>query len=315
MASSVKSPRECGSHAGEDNVSFESIDDVRLEFAEALQSSLELRETISQFYALSKQHIASASLNYVNTSKEINLQFGTPRQYQAKYNLKFKNRNLGVLCFTRSSAFSEQELRQIEDMIALLYYPLRNALLYLDALDNSLRDALTKVGNRAAMELALKRELCLTKRHNKPLSLLVVDVDHFKKINDSIGHHNGDRVLKHIASLIQETLRQTDQIFRFGGEEFVVLLSDTDLQAAMMVAERIRIAVEFSFIKIPEHGTVQATVSLGASSFSGEDSRESLFARADEALYKAKSTGRNRVVNENEIELPGDIASPQAVAS
>ncbi|HEV3344736.1 MAG TPA: GGDEF domain-containing protein [Pirellulales bacterium] len=154
-------------------------------------------------------------------------------------------------------------------------------------------DSLTGLPNRRSFNEDLARRFDQWQRHNIPLSLLMVDVDSFKKFNDEHGHQTGDEVLRAIAHMLNKTLRQMDLAARFGGEEFAILLPGTNLQAATTVAERVRavIASETLF-----HGGKQLgiTVSVGASSAAEMDDAEALIKRADEALYGAKNGGRNR---------------------
>ncbi len=274
--------------------------ELRLQLAHELQSSLDLRDTLSQFFSKARQLVKFASLTFSNPAKRLDVTLGSVQKHQAEYRLATEAYNLGTLVFSRDKRFSETELEGLEVLTGLLFYPLRNALLYREALDNSLRDTLTQVGNRAAMEMALKREIELAKRSNHPLCLLVIDVDRFKQINDTLGHALGDKILAHIAAVTRESLRQTDQVFRFGGEEFVVLLSDTPLPAAQMVANRIRVGVD----RVPLCADSQeypASVSIGLACRAPDDDRESLFARADRALYQAKHAGRNQVVSEQDL--------------
>lgn len=127
--------------------------------------------------------------------------------------------------------------------------------------------------------------------------MIVIDIDHFKKVNDSSGHHAGDLVLKHVSQTLKDTLRETDQVFRFGGEEFVIVLSNANTAAAERVAERARKLVETTSVSI-NNCNLGVSISLGVSTFSAEDDRDSLFQRADEALYLAKKSGRNCVKTE-----------------
>ncbi|HEX7763620.1 MAG TPA: GGDEF domain-containing protein, partial [Cellvibrio sp.] len=145
---------------------------------------------------------------------------------------------------------------------------------------------------------SLKRELQLANRQHQQLSLLMIDVDYFKKINDDYGHHRGDLILCDIAKNIQSVCRSTDSIFRYGGEEFVVILSNTNSLGAEIIAERIR--QQIANTQIFHNGTgINTTVSIGISTHNGEhnEEMESLFERADRALYRAKQSGRNRTVN------------------
>lgn len=154
-------------------------------------------------------------------------------------------------------------------------------------------DSLTGALTRRAWMRAMEDELQRWQRHGQPLSLLVLDLDHFKRINDTHGHLAGDRVLTQAAKAARDTLRAIDKLGRYGGEEFIVLLPATDAAAALLVAERLRAAVKADAAA----GSGPAcTVSIGVSSVqSAEDDFPSLFARADAALYRAKQAGRDRV--------------------
>jgi diguanylate cyclase len=131
-----------------------------------------------------------------------------------------------------------------------------------------------------------------------PLSVLMLDIDHFKRINDTFGHACGDLVLRQVAEALRRCLRAEDCAFRYGGEEFMVLLPNTPLAGALSVAESIRGRVEALQIPHRENGSMHCTVSLGVASRQDRDNRDSLFQRADRALYQAKQRGRNRVVHE-----------------
>jgi diguanylate cyclase (GGDEF)-like protein len=145
------------------------------------------------------------------------------------------------------------------------------------------------------------------KRYEKPLSLLVMDIDYFKEINDTYGHDVGDLVLKTFAGLLRGIVRQSDICARFGGEEFVVLLPNTDLEGARVLAERIRTAVAKNPVEY-DSIVIIFTVSIGASQYrKGMQSIDELIKEADIALYRAKEGGRNRV----EVFIPGETAEPQ----
>ncbi|HWB09599.1 MAG TPA: GGDEF domain-containing protein [Pirellulales bacterium] len=154
-------------------------------------------------------------------------------------------------------------------------------------------DTLTGLPNRRSFNEDLARRFDQWHRHNIPLSLLMVDVDSFKKFNDEHGHQTGDEVLRAIAHTLDKTLRQMDLAARFGGEEFAILLPGTNLQAATTVAERVRAAIASETLF---HGSKQlsVTVSIGVSSIADLDDAEAFIKRADEALYAAKNGGRNR---------------------
>jgi diguanylate cyclase (GGDEF)-like protein len=152
-------------------------------------------------------------------------------------------------------------------------------------------DALTNVLTRRVFLAACEQELARCRRHGRSMALLLLDIDHFKAINDTHGHQMGDRVLVDLVGRIASLLRRPDQLARFGGEEFVLLLPETSLEEAIRVAERI-----LARVAEPAEGLPPITVSLGVATNRPDDDRiDALLARADKALYKAKDEGRNRV--------------------
>lgn len=163
-------------------------------------------------------------------------------------------------------------------------------------------DALTGLHNRHAFDRRLQEEYARWSRYNNPLSMIIVDVDHFKNVNDTYGHLAGDKVLHVIGANLKKSTRQIDFTARYGGEEFVVLLPETDLKDAKSVAEKIRQAVEEKPFKSGSN-PVRITVSCGVATFQKGDGRKAPFERADEALYLAKRSGRNRCCTEEEVRL------------
>lgn len=159
----------------------------------------------------------------------------------------------------------------------------------------SRKDALTGVLNRRAMEEALGREAALARRHGHPLSMVMMDIDHFKRVNDTHGHPGGDQVLRIFAKLTSSLLREGDVLFRYGGEEFAVLLPHTALEGALNAAERILSAVAATPFDVAG-GVLNITASAGVASLTPTGDGPALVAQADVALYAAKNGGRNRAV-------------------
>jgi len=153
------------------------------------------------------------------------------------------------------------------------------------------RDALTGAWNRRSLDESLLQKISSKKRNNHQASLLILDLDHFKHINDTYGHGVGDEILKKIADLIRSSIRITDKFYRYGGEEFVIVADSTDLEAASVLAESIRSRVEHSRIFSKE----KITISLGIASINQADTAENWLNLADAALYEAKNQGRNMV--------------------
>ncbi|MGO8845681.1 MAG: GGDEF domain-containing protein, partial [Methylocella sp.] len=165
-----------------------------------------------------------------------------------------------------------------------------------ELLDQSRRDFLTKALNRRAFEGIVEGEWSRALRHDHPTSFLIVDIDHFKKVNDQYGHSAGDNVLVDVSSIAQTVLRQEDIWCRFGGEEFAVMLPETGGKEATAIAERLRCVIEQARITT-RNGPLKVTVSIGASErTSGRTHWGEVLEVADQALYKAKSSGRNCVV-------------------
>ena len=163
-------------------------------------------------------------------------------------------------------------------------------------LDQSTRDNLTGLGNRRTTLEELQGRFELGRRHNRPLSVIMCDLDNFKLINDSLGHGAGDFVLSDFGERVRRNLRNTDIAGRIGGEEFLLVLPETDMEGAMLLADRLRMATgDFPF-ELPT-GPITVTCSLGVAQSAPEDrDGGALMARADGALYTAKRQGRNRVV-------------------
>ena len=271
-----------------------SLAQLRQQLSLRLQTSLEAERILELFYNEVQRLVPLSALSYQLASCDLRLELGERASHSAGYRLNHDGEFLGELTFRRNQRFSEDELGQLESLLASLLFPLRNALLYRAALQTALRDPLTETGNRIAMEQTLKREVDIARRNLQPLSVLMVDIDHFKRINDSHGHIIGDQALKAVASALKDSLRNVDMVFRYGGEEFMVLLSNTSREAASMVGERLRLAV-LGIQYLVENRAIELSVSLGCASLLPGESMDSLLRRADNALYVSKREGRNRL--------------------
>jgi diguanylate cyclase len=160
----------------------------------------------------------------------------------------------------------------------------------------NVKDGLTGIFNRRYFQTRLNEEYQRHKRYDTKLSLIMFDIDFFKKVNDTHGHQCGDAVLQTVASKTTSIIRQTDCLARYGGEEFCCLLPQTELTDAVTLAERLRQLIEKQVIVYQEKN-VNVTISLGVSDLKPEDSAEAFLKKADQALYQAKNSGRNRVVS------------------
>ncbi|WP_342375363.1 diguanylate cyclase [Myxococcus stipitatus] len=171
-------------------------------------------------------------------------------------------------------------------------------------------DGLTGVHNHRYFQERLREEFRRAQRYDDPLALILLDLDHFKQVNDRHGHTAGDGVLREVAAALQRSVRETDLVARYGGEEFAVLLPRTQLTGALTVAERVR--RDLGTLRVGPDGVLNVTASLGVSSFPHRSvlSPEQLLLTADEALYRAKADGRDRICLHSQLPLLPTVSSP-----
>ncbi|KFX07981.1 diguanylate cyclase [Pectobacterium betavasculorum] len=157
------------------------------------------------------------------------------------------------------------------------------------------KDTLTLLLNRRFLPTILRHEISLAMHSNTPLSIAMIDIDHFKSVNDTYGHTAGDKILKRIAEILYENTRNSDYVFRYGGEEFMIVLIETPRVAAYTIIERLRKKVQDLAIHLQSGENVRMTISAGIAVYSGHPDYECLIKAADDALYQAKANGRNRI--------------------
>ncbi len=199
---------------------------------------------------------------------------------------------------------SDQDVRLGKDQIQTLHaavnhlgLALRNALVFREIKLRADHDGLTRIHNRRSFDERLVQELKRHQRYRQPLSLLMIDVDHFKQVNDTFGHLAGDEVLRRIGQILQDSLRSTDLAARYGGEEFAVLLPHTPEQDSQKLAERIRKRIEDTNFGLADKGfRVTASIGVAALAAGSLQKEDDLVLKADQALYTAKRNGRNMVV-------------------
>ncbi len=259
-----------------------------------LQQTLDLNAMLKLFCEKAAELVPAASVAYRNDAYRIFEYFGEQQSFKCQYSLEIENQSLGLVECTAKRNFTEKELLRLEHLLSVLVFPLRNALMYREAVQSAEKDPLTQLGNRASYNKVIETEISRSNRHNADLCLMIVDIDHFKKINDTYGHLAGDQILQQFSDLLKNTLRQEDAIFRIGGEEFVVVLGSTNLPNARLAAERLRMEIEKSVFKAMDL-TIPVSASIGVTLWQNGENENTLFHRADQALYAAKSTGRNRV--------------------
>ncbi len=264
-----------------------------LELSNKLHSTLDINKLIILF-DLEITPILNLD-NVVYHTPDTTETIDTKGRHLVSYQLVLHEKNLGEITLIRRTRFTDKEQSFIEKSLVAVLSPLSNALEYQTAITAAHQDPLTGVYNRLAMEDSFSREIKLAKRNQTPLSMIVLDVDFFKQVNDTYGHAIGDGVLKHLTECVKKCARTSDMLFRYGGEEFMLLLNNTSRTGTKQLAERIRQTVAQAPC-LCNGQSISITVSMGISSFSENDTRDSFFERADKALYEAKETGRNKVI-------------------
>lgn len=198
-----------------------------------------------------------------------------------------KNKIVGVLCCQIETGYqlNEQQRELLSSLGRQLGMAVENIRLYEEARALSLHDPLTGLANRRYLDISYASQVAQSKRHAQPFSLMLLDIDHFKLYNDNHGHGQGDRILIQVADILRDSIRSTDLAVRYGGEEFLLLISDSNADAAFELAERIRLQIA---------GEIGVTISIGIADYRVNDILDEQIVRADTALYKAKHAGRNR---------------------
>jgi two-component system cell cycle response regulator len=206
---------------------------------------------------------------------------------------------LGTVMFAPGDRGASSEDRQLVSIVSTeLGGPLRIVSLVEEARQLAMSDPLTGLMNRRAFVEAMGRELSRANRYGLPLSVLLLDVDHFKKVNDTRGHEGGDVVLKGVSDTVRHIARKSDVVGRWGGEEFVLGLPQATAAGARVAAERLRRAIAEASFELPDGARLRVTVSIGVAHAAKGEVLDAIVARADEAMYLAKSRGRNRVETE-----------------
>ncbi len=201
-----------------------------------------------------------------------------------------------LLILKKGHELSPEEINLINHSLEILAECLRRGLAYEELFERASNDALTGLSNRRVFEERIYGMMESAKRHHHPLSMISMDLDKFKMINDNLGHQVGDEVLKSVAQVLKQAVRSTDLLIRMGGDEFLLILDNTDLQNARILAERLCVAVDA--LNIWADDATKLGVSIGLSQLKQDESLKQWLERTDDILYLAKAEGRSRVVME-----------------
>ena len=252
------------------------------------------------FDELSEAHgIEGIKFQITDIPESFELGVNSSEFFHLQFRLQQQQKLLGLLTVYRKKGFLSPELRCIETFVERYSGPLNNAVMYSQACHAAYRDKMTGLYNRAAFDLYFLR--LATKKAfsvNESTMLMVCDIDGFKSINDTHGHLAGDEALKLIAVSLTSSVRDTDLVFRYGGDEFIVVLPNTTEKAACLSAETIRRSVELSTHCVDRQHLI-LTTTIGVARLSNPGSFEKAFLEADLAMLRGKKQGKNRVVYAN----------------
>jgi diguanylate cyclase (GGDEF)-like protein len=201
-----------------------------------------------------------------------------------------------ALVSSNTDPLSPRDMELLMVLVNQSAISIKNAMLHAEIKRKSITDGLTGLFNHKHFQERFDHELRRTLRSKKPISLFLMDIDFFKKINDTYGHQAGDEVLRHVSGVLKGALREIDIPARYGGEEFAAVLVETDKKSAVMTAERLREELAASLIRAEGH-EIRITASFGVASYPLDaDTKDEIIGKADKALYHAKQNGRNMVV-------------------
>jgi len=270
---------------------------LALQVVMRLQSTLDPEQVLRYFLQEAEPLVGLSSVRLQSDGLDTVLQVGRSRRCRVVQRLRINGELFGELTLSRARPWREEERETLDQLVALLVHPLHNAVRFQQAQAAARHDSLTGLLNRHALDQALAREVSLAHRHQHPLSLMVVDLDRFKQINDRYGHRAGDAALRRLADMLEENCRGGDLVFRYAGDEFVVLMAHTRASGAMRSGERLLQAVAEVTLAVGEEGECfDLRASAGVAALAEGESAEDLFHRADLALLRAKRYGRNRLI-------------------
>ena len=262
-----------------------------------LQSTLDINILIELFDNELRKISSHSYLNYKNSIEKINISLGELIEEKLTFDLKIDNNSLGELVISRNSEFSKWEIHKINNLVSVLIQPLNNALIYRQAITNASTDPVTELNNRMLFNKVIEQEIDFAQRYKQKLLLMMLDLDKFKKINDNYGHNTGDLLLNNIGKILTHLMRRSDLVFRYGGDEFCIILRNTSLDGASTLANRIR--KEISEQKFDCNNIeIKTSISIGLVKLHEDDNSIKFIERADNLLYEAKKLGRNNVIVE-----------------
>ena len=249
-----------------------------------LQTTLDIDELIKIFAAQAARYVDFSGLYFKSPNLNKTLRGSRKAKQERRFDLRIGSNFIGTLSYGINSPISLTNHKVLEQLHQCLLYPLNNAIAYFEAMQLAMQDALTGLGNRRHFDEQLKRAMHNANRHHSLVGLVLGDLNKFKAINDNYGHAVGDFVLKEFANILRQCVRDSDSLFRFGGDEFAIIVENANETALTIIEARISQALS----KNASLAKYQLGCSLGSTFMNRADSETSFFERADETLYRKK---------------------------
>lgn len=272
-------------------LTFDDSDNNRhsVSLVEQLQTTLEIDQLLEIFSMEAAKTVRFCGLTLNFSNETVAIRGSMPGKHRICFNIRVDGITLAQLSYNLSEGLSKNAIRHLEKLHQQFSYPLRNALSFHKIKRLALKDSLTGLNNRGHFDDSLSKSIVHAKRQRSTFSLMMLDLDKFKQVNDSYGHPAGDQVIQAFAQVLNRSIRGDDTAFRLGGDEFAIIASSVENSEANVIAARIQHNVSNNAI-MAKYGV---STSIGFTFFNENDSESSLYTRTDNALYAAKDFGRN----------------------
>ncbi|MBL4900586.1 MAG: GGDEF domain-containing protein [Colwellia sp.] len=258
---------------------------------EQMQTTLDLGKLLDIIAMEVARYVNFSGLYFKSQTVSKTLRGSRKAKHERQFELKLNDEFIGTLSYGINSAISMTHYKDLQRIHQIILYPLKNALQYHQALQLAMHDGLTGLGNRRYFDEQLKRAMHNANRHHTQVGLVLGDLNKFKAINDTYGHNTGDQVLKQFANVLRSCIRDSDSIFRFGGDEFAIIVENANEYALDIIKSRIDNALKNNVLL----AKYQVGCSLGTTFMNRADNEHSLFERADQDLYRQKMNMSNRL--------------------
>lgn len=251
---------------------------------EQLQTTLDLDKLLDIFAMEAARYIKFSGLYFKNKIVSKTLRGSRKSKYERQFELKLNDEFIGYISYSTSKPISMHYYKDLQRIHQTILYPLKNAIQYHQAMQLAMQDGLTGLGNRRYFDEQLKRAMHNANRQHAQIGLVVGDLNEFKAINDTHGHYIGDQVLIQFASILQTCIRDSDSVFRFGGDEFAIIVENASEFALSIIQSRINHSLKTNILL----AKYQVGCCLGATFMNRGDNEHTFFERADKALYRQK---------------------------